>query len=103
MLTGRSLCPRLFTCRGQRGKACRTHSHPGPWPLASAGAGAAPPSLTWYRSWAPRLPASSEAEKLRYLVESSWLEREEARWVGVPWGPPEQLRGALAAPGELWG
>lgn len=32
----------------------------------------------WYLCWASLLPSSCEAEKLRYLVDCSWLQGEEA-------------------------
>lgn len=70
--------------RGQRGR-----SVPNPQPAPLPGCGRSPGRsrvLTWYRSWAPRLPSSSEAEKLRYLVESSWLGEKRHGWVEVPRG-----------------
>lgn len=75
---------------------------PGSWAAAPA---LEPPSLTWYLSWATLLPSSSEAEKLRYLVDSSWLGREEA-WGGglkFPGGLPSSSAGALAVPDEACG
>ena len=58
---------------------------PSPLPSRIAGSWAPRPgpcsqvtTRAWYLCWAALLPSSCEAEKLRYLVDCSWLQGEEA-------------------------
>lgn len=84
MLMGRSLAPKLLTCmEGSKAGPHQSRIPPtsGSWATAPAHAPSSPP-LAWYLCWTMLLSFSPEAEKLRYLVDSSWLGREEA-WVGL--------------------
>lgn len=69
-----------------------------------------PLAPAWYLCWAWLLRPSSEAEKLRYLVDCSWLGREEARvdrkvpegLLGTFWLGAQQDGGQWAL-GVVWG